>query len=389
MPDALRADAVPEAVRGALAVLRGAGHEAWLVGGCVRDLLRGVAVADFDAATSATPAELLALFPRAVPIGVRHGTVMIPSRHGSLDVTTFRAGGRLADDLAHRDFTVNAIAWDPDSGRVVDPAGGAADLAAHRLAAVGSAEERFAEDPLRALRAARIAAALELEPDPAIEPAMRKARAGLRDVARERVRRELEALVVAPGAARGIALLRRTGIEQDLLPGAPDDAAEVVARMPRELVPRLAAWLRGTPAESLLLRLRFPKRTASAVARLVALHPIDARPLATDAELRRLLRRAGAAGVASLLALREAESGAALGALRARFEQVSARDAAALAPGRLALDGAAVMALLGCGPGPRVGAALRHLAECVLEDPERNTAALLAEELRRWADARS
>ena len=175
----------------------------WLVGGCVRDLLRGVAVADFDVATSAAPEAVLALFPKAVPIGIRHGTVMIPTRNGPLDVTRFRAGGTLRDDLAHRDFTVNAMAWNPASGEFVDPAGGAQDLAAGRLRAVGSARERFEEDPLRALRAARIGAALGLEPDASIEPAMKDARLPLRKVARERVRRELEALLLAPGVAAG------------------------------------------------------------------------------------------------------------------------------------------------------------------------------------------
>ncbi|RIK93066.1 MAG: [cytidine(C)-cytidine(C)-adenosine (A)]-adding enzyme, partial [Proteobacteria bacterium] len=179
MRERLRADAVPRAVRSILAALRADGHEAWLVGGCVRDLLRGVRVADFDAATSAPPAAVLARFPNAVPIGLRHGTVMLPTDAGPLDVTSFRGDGTLAGDLAHRDFTVNAIAWEPETGRVADPSGGLADLAAARLRAVGAAADRFAEDPLRALRAARIVAALELEPDAAIEPAMRGAAAGL------------------------------------------------------------------------------------------------------------------------------------------------------------------------------------------------------------------
>ena len=119
MTSPLRAEAVPASVRDALSILHAAGHEAWLVGGCVRDLLRGVAALDFDVATSATPETVLALFPRAVPTGIRHGTVMLPLRDGPLDVTTFRSGPTLRDDLAHRDFSVNAIAWDPLGGDVV------------------------------------------------------------------------------------------------------------------------------------------------------------------------------------------------------------------------------------------------------------------------------
>jgi len=396
------ADALPAAVLATLATLRDAGFRALLVGGCVRDLLRGVAVGDFDVATDAPPARVLALFPRAVPTGLRHGTVMIPTRDGPVDVTTFRAGARLEDDLAHRDFTVNAIAWDPASGAWVDPFGGAADLAAGRLRAVGSARDRFAEDPLRALRAARLVATLGLAPEPGLLPALREARAGLRGVARERVRRELGELLVAPGAAAGLRLLRAAGLEEDLAPGTRPDAPEVVAALPRVLELRLAGWLRGARAEPVLLALRFGQRRARAVARLLTRHPIERQPLRNDADLRRLLARAGEDGVDALLALRRAEiaalaacdpaaaagDDAAVAALAARLERLRAEGALALQRTDLALDGAAVMALLGLPPGPRVGAALRHLAECVLEDPSCNTREALGERLRAWAAAR-
>ncbi len=385
----LRGESVPGPIRALLDALRGAGHEAWLVGGCVRDLLRGAAVHEFDATTSARPDELLALFPRAVPIGLRHGTVMIPTAAGPFDLTTYRAGSTLAEDLAHRDFTVNAIAWDPCSGVLVDPHGGAADLARGVLRPVGAATERFGEDPLRALRAARLVATLGLAPDAAIEPAMAAARPALRGVARERVRNELEALVVAPQAERGIGMLRRTGIEAELLPGAAEDAGRVVAALPPELVVRLAAWLRRTRAEATLTRLRFSKRIAVAVAQLVTLHPVDARPLRSDAEVRRLVRRAGEETVEALLALREAERGEPLVGLREQLAALRRRDAAAGARVALALDGAAVMAALGCGPGPRVGEALRYLDERILEDPSCNTPAALLDLLRHWNERSS
>lgn len=387
------ADALPPAVRALLATLRAAGHQALLVGGCVRDLLRGVPVADFDVATGAPPERVLALFPRAVPTGLRHGTVMVPTGGVPVDVTTFRAGPRIEDDLAHRDFTVNAIAWDPEAGVWIDPFGGAADLAAGRLRAVGSARERFAEDPLRALRAARLVAALGLVPDPELVPAMREACPALRGVARERIRQELELLLLAPGAAEGLRLLRASGIEQELAPGARADAPEVVAALPRSLELRLAGWLRGTRAEAILLGLRFGQRRARAVARLLARHPIERQPCRGDADLRRLLARVGEDGVDALLALRRAElaaagqSSEALDALAQRLERLRARGALALQRSDLALGGADVMALLGIPPGPRVGEALRHLAEAVLEDPACNTREALTERLRAWAAA--
>jgi tRNA nucleotidyltransferase (CCA-adding enzyme) len=390
--------AAPEPVRALLARLREDGHEAVLVGGCVRDLLRGLAVADFDVATSAPAERTLALFPRAVPTGLRHGTVMIPTAAGPVDVTTFRAGVRLEDDLAHRDFTVNAIAWDPLDGRWTDPFAGAADLAAGRLRAVGSPQARFAEDPVRALRAARLVATLALAPDPSIEPAMAEVRPRLREVARERVRQELVTLLLAPGAARGLRLLRRAGIEADLAPGVREDAPEVVAALPRDLELRLAGWLRGTRAETILASLRIGARRSRAVARLLGRHPIDARPVRHDADLRRLLQRAGDAGVDALLALRRAEleagaargaaacaeARAALEALAERIERVRSRGPLSLARADLVLDGRRVMALLGSGPGPWIGEALRHLTERVVEDPSCNTAERLEEELRAW-----
>lgn len=382
MQGRLREAPIPPPVRAVLQRLRDAGHEAWLVGGCVRDLLRGVASTDFDVTTAASAAELLAVFPRAVPIGVRHGTVMVPTSAGPVDVTAFR-GATLAEDLARRDFSVNAMAWDPGSGTLIDPSDGARDLERGVLRAVGDAAARFAEDPLRALRAARLVATLGLVPDAALEPCMRDARPALRGVARERVRHELEALACGPAVARGIALLRASGIEADLFPNAPADAGEVAERVSPSLVLRLAAWLRRTHAESLLARQRFPKRIAAEVGHLVALHPIDARPLRGDADVRRLLRRAGADGVEALLQLREAEAGAPLTALRERIERVRRADEER-GGSELALDGAAVMKLLGCGPGPEVGAALRHLHECVLEDPTCNNEAALGEALRRW-----
>jgi tRNA nucleotidyltransferase (CCA-adding enzyme) len=389
-------ESVPAPVTGLLAHLRAAGHEAYLVGGCVRDLVRGVAVVDFDVATSAEPQVVLQLFPRAIPIGLRHGTVMVPTRSGPVDVTTFRAGPRLEDDLAHRDFTVNALAWEPGSGRVIDPFGGVADLEHGRLRAVGSPEDRMREDPLRALRAARLVATLGLRPDPELERAMPACAAPLATVARERVRRELELLLLAPQPGAGIALLRRTGLEAALLPAAPE-AAPVVDALPADLPLRLAGWLRGSDAAAVLARLRFPRRVAARVGRLVAMHPIERGvDPERDVSVRRVMRRAGDEGLGALLALRDAElraspggpSAAAalakLAALRQAIERVRRSGALALRRRDLALDGRAVMRILGCAPGPQVGRALDHLTEQVIRDPSCNRPEALRRLLEEW-----
>jgi tRNA nucleotidyltransferase (CCA-adding enzyme) len=398
----IRPAGIPGGVRKIIDSLTTRGHAAYLVGGCVRDLLRGKRVGDFDVATSAAAETVLELLPRAIPIGLRHGTVMVPTPDGPVDVTSFRAGPDIEADLARRDFTINAMAYDISSEALLDPFGGQSDLAARRLRAVGSAADRFGEDPLRALRAARLAATLKLEVTPEIESEMAKARAGLRGVARERVRRELALMLLAPDAARGLALLRRTGIEADLAPGAPRDAVSVVGALPEDLELRLAGWLRRTPAEAILRRLRFPRRSVQRVVRLLRHHPIGASVNPKrDAAVRKLIRRLGPEDLEALFALRETELAARDGAEppAAELEQLSsiraaiarARRAGALALRRsdLALSGQDVMALLGCGPGRVVGQALRHLTDQVVEDPSLNTPEQLRALLARWATERS
>jgi tRNA nucleotidyltransferase (CCA-adding enzyme) len=393
---------VPGAVLEIIATLTARGHAAYLVGGCVRDLLRGEGVGDFDVATSAAPETVLELLPRAIPIGLRHGTVMVPTRDGPADVTTFRAGPDIEADLAHRDFTINAMAYDPESEALLDPFGGRSDLAGRRLRAVGRAADRFREDPLRVLRAARLVATLGLEIAPEIESAMAEARGGLRGVARERVRSELALMLLAPNAAQGLALLRRTGIEADLAPGTAADAVAVVGALPRELELRLAGWLRYTNAEATLRQLRFPRRTTQRMTRLLRHHPIGANvnPKRDDA-VRKLIKRVGPENLDVLCTLREtelatrsdAEASAAeleqLRSVRAAIARVRRAGALALHRLDLAVTGQDVMEVLGCGPGRVVGQALRHLTDRVVEDPARNTPEQLRALLERWAAERA
>jgi len=395
-------EGVPEAVGGVMETLAAAGHAGFLVGGCVRDLLRGQPPDDFDLATSARPEQLLDLFPHAVPIGIRHGTVMVPTESGPVDVTAFRGGATIEDDLAHRDFTLNAMAYEPRQQRLVDPFGGRSDLAKGRLRAVRDASARFAEDPLRALRAARLQATLDLEVDPEIEQAMTEAVVALRKVARERVRRELASMLLAPGAARGLELLRRTGIERDLAPEAAADAPAVVAALPPDLELRLAGWLRGARAASILRRLRFSRRSVQRVERLLRWHPVelDVAP-SRDASVRQHLKRVGERNASALLALRRAELlhvGAAqsqqaalelgrIAELEAAFERVRRAGKLALQRHDLAIDGAQVMRILGCEPGPVVGRALRHLTDRIVEDASCNTPEALNALLEAWAEA--
>lgn len=372
---------VPDSVRGLIETLEAAGHPSFVVGGSVRDLLLRRRPGDFDVATAAPVETLLTLFPRAIPIGLQHGTVMVPTVDGPVDVTHFRGGTLLEDDLARRDFTINAMAWHPTRGELFDPHDGRGDLTKARLRAVGDADARFAEDPLRTLRGVRLAAEIELEVSEALLAAMRRATPALAGVARERIRYELKNLLLSTHVARGLRLLRAAGLEAWLAPGVRNDAADVVAALPAELELRLAGWLRGTRSAAILRDLRFSRRTNQAVEQLLRWHPIDAGvDPSRDPNVRRHMKRVGPDRVEALLALRQAElsheapdAAAGLAALVAGIARVEAAGRIALQRQDLAIDGWQVMEAMGNGPGPHVGRALEWLTDRVLEDPSRNT----------------
>jgi len=376
------AAAVPQPVRAIAATLLTSGYAVAVVGGCVRDGLLGTTPPDFDLATSAAPEAVLGLFPRAIPIGLRHGTVMIPSATGPVDVTRFR-GRSLSEDLRRRDFTINAMALELGGEPVfVDPTGGHRDLAQGILRAPGDAGERLTDDPLRAIRAARFVAQLGVEPDSALREALPAHASAAANLAGERIRLELERLLVGPYVERGLLLLREIGVEHLLVPGVRPDAARITGAVPPQLTLRLAAWLRETQAGARLRKLRFPSRTATAVERRVAAHPARDWPTGGPG-LRKLRRRLGDEGLAAVLALGHAEITAAAdgldGAAADRLERVEAalaelRRTGALDVERatLAAGGEDVMRWLGCRPGPAVGRALRWLTERVAEDPTQN-----------------
>jgi tRNA nucleotidyltransferase (CCA-adding enzyme) len=389
---------IPEPVARVALALRDAGRDAWVVGECLHALVRGETPLAWEVSSAAAASETLALFPTAVPTRLAEETVCVPTSVGPVDLSRFRDHRSLEGDLAHRDFTVHALALDPASGRLIDPSGGRRDARRGRLRAVGRAADRLAESPVRALRAVRLVAATGYSPDPELEAAIAAARSQLGGPPAVALRRELVRALLGVHPDLAIALLRRTGIEADWLPGARADAPAVVAALPAEPVPRLAAWLRDARARPLLRRLRFPAPLVRRVELLLRYHPLD-RNVASlpDVSLRRLLRRLEPETWEQLFALREAELAAAppavavdrareaLAGLRSRLERTRRRETQERQRDALALDGRAVMEVLGCGPGPRVGRALHFLAERALADPGRNTPEALRAELRAWA----
>ena len=417
---------LPPAIVKVLRTLAEAGKRSYIVGGAVRDVLlhRPREANDFDLATPATPEEVTALFRKVVPTGVEHGTVTVVDSGHAIEVTTFRGEGAYVDgrrpesvtfhgdldaDLARRDFTMNALAWDPLAPEFRDPFGGRADMARRLVRAVGDPAERFREDGLRAMRAVRFAAQFGYGLHPATRAAIPGALDVVRKVSIERVSEELARLVVAPHAAQALALMRSTGLLGVVLPAVAarprpelDHAVAVLRRVPPEVSLRFAALLhtlRPDEAERILLDLRRPRRESDAVAHVLRGHACRAAarwsPLpVSDAELRRWLSRVGLDRVDAFLALADAEVRALppSRAARARREVLDLKKSLAelgkspppLGARDLALDGRAVMAILGAGPGPHVGEALRHLLDRVLEDPSLNVAPALERELLAW-----
>lgn len=444
----------PAPLRSVLQRLQEGGEQAHVVGGPVRDVLLGRPLdVAWDVATTLTPDEVRARFSRIVGIGESHGTVLILEGALQVECTTFRTEGTYTDarrpdavhftrdaiaDLARRDLTVNAMAFDPESGVLLDPFGGALDLEARVLRAVGEPLDRLSEDALRALRVARFAAVLEMEVEPRTRAAMAQVVERARLLAVERVRVEFEKMLTAPRPSRGLELLREAGLLALWLPelasahgvtqnryhvhdvywhslhacdAAPADHPQV----------RWAALLHdiGKPAtralrpdgqatfynhervgaemvDRMLERLRFATLAREHVVQLVRDHMFDYQPEWSDAAVRRFIRRVGRENIADLFALRVADkrgSGvpsseiANLEAFSARIQQQISHGAGAFSVVDLAVDGGTVMRVLGLGPGPAVGRVLETMLEAVIEDPSRNTPEGLTALLRGLKDA--
>ncbi len=233
---------------GIVRTLRGAGHEAYLVGGCVRDLLRGVAPKDYDVATSATPETVQRVFPKTVPVGAQFGVVLVLQGDASYEVATFRTDEGSADgrhpervvfstakeDARRRDFTINGMFWDPIARRVLDVVGGQADLRRRVIRAIGDPAPRFAEDKLRILRAVRFSAVLGFKIEPKTWAAVVEHAREIGVVSHERIRDELIKLFTGPAPGRGLDLLDRSGLLAILL---PEVAATKGVQQPPEFHP--------------------------------------------------------------------------------------------------------------------------------------------------------
>jgi tRNA nucleotidyltransferase (CCA-adding enzyme) len=437
------AGAIPPDVLGICRRLREAGHAAYIVGGSVRDLLMGRAPGDFDVATSALPEATMGVFGRryALPTGLQHGTVTVlasqPPEQRHVEVTTFRGEGAYLDgrrpssvtfsvtldeDLARRDFTMNAIAFDPVTGDIIDPFDGQGDVARKLVRAVGDPFLRFTEDGLRPMRAVRQASQLGFSLDPDTQAAIPRTFDSFRKVSAERIRDELRKLLLSPKPSLGLDLMRATGLLAEVLPEllptigcvqnrfhkhdvyqhilATVDAAvpDFIVRMaallhdlgkpktqaPREDAPGEYSFFRHEHvgvdmADAICARLKLSAAERSTLCALVGGHMFFYTPDWTDGTVRRFVKRVGPDLVPTLFALREADVASRGGedpqcetrVLRDRIAKVATEDSA-LRVTDLAIDGKDVMRVLGIPPSRRIGEILEQLLEKVLDDPKLN-----------------
>jgi poly(A) polymerase len=212
--------------------LRAAGHTALFAGGCVRDMLRGASPDDYDIATSATPEQVQALFPRTIAVGAQFGVILVLTDGEQFQIATFRSDDAYVDgrrpvsitfstpeaDAQRRDFTVNGLFYDPIEDRVLDFVGGRADIERRLIRCIGDPVARFTEDKLRLLRAVRFACNLGYDIEPATLDAVRRMAPQISAVSAERIRDELIKTFTRPGAGRGLRLLDSTGLLDAALP---------------------------------------------------------------------------------------------------------------------------------------------------------------------------
>lgn len=379
----------PAYVGQALDRLVAAGEEAYLVGGSLRDALLGIAAHDFDVATSALPEKTLDIFSdcRVIETGLKHGTVTVILAGEPVEITTFRCDGeysdgrhpdsvsftdRITEDLARRDFTVNAMAYHPDRG-LVDPFAGQNDLCARTLRAVREPHLRFLEDALRILRAFRFAAQLGFSIEPNTLSAAADCREGLSRIARERVASEFVRLLISPDASRAISLMMETGVLPYVVGDfVPDERALLVlSEMPAEDTARLGTFFFGAKPENISRILHDLRLSTRQIRGTLAIARGGAWRVEADRDATALRAEVGehAANAARLSEL--------VGISPAGAEELVRINCAPTSISELAVTG---KELMGLGlRGPDIGRMLSYLLRVVMRDPAyNNKEALLA-----------
>ncbi len=381
----------PKYVRQVLVTLQGRGYPAFLVGGCVRDMVLGIQPHDWDICTAATPEQILELFPGAKLTGGRTGTVTVRVHSHALEVTPFRTESRYSDhrhpdlvrfvtdltaDLSRRDFTVNAMALSPD-GMLSDPFGGAADLRRGVIRCVGEPERRFEEDALRMLRALRFSAKLGFSIELFTMEAIREKAPLCAQLAPERVREELEKILISPAPDRALEAVALGLLDAFLTRRLPEELQADLSALPARAQERWTgfAWLLErygcvSSAGDFLRALRLDGRSVHIAEQAAAI--LDEPLPRSAAEWKRCLRRRGieAAGCAARCA---DALGLSHGAARAVKAVLRSGECFSLRQLAVSGDDLAALGL----QGPALGEMLDFLLDYVIDYPDNNRRELL------------
>ncbi|MCR5545425.1 MAG: CCA tRNA nucleotidyltransferase [Lachnospiraceae bacterium] len=436
---------IPEGALKVLTQLHKEGYEAYVVGGCVRDSIMGRCPNDWDITTSALPEEVKACFDRTIDTGIQHGTVTVRMDGESYEVTTYRIDGKyedgrhpkevtftpnLEEDLKRRDFTINAMAYNPIDG-LVDLYGGVNDIKTKQIRCVGDAISRFSEDALRMLRALRFSAQLDFEIEKETFLGIQRLAPTLEKISAERIQVELVKLVCSshPEKMRDV---YESGLSKIFFPewdemmeceqnsihhcfNVGEHTISVMEHVPAEKKMRLAALLHdvGKPlsrktddkgrdhfsghpllgsqmAKEILQRLKFDNATIEYVVRLVKYH--DERPAATKRNVRRLMHRVGKENIDDLLVLKRGDAAGQseymredkfsyIDTLETLYKEVC-KEQEAVTVKELKINGKDLMDL-GVEKGPKIGEILNHLLDMVIEEPSKNEKEVLIEEVRK------
>jgi poly(A) polymerase/tRNA nucleotidyltransferase (CCA-adding enzyme) len=408
--------------------LRDCGYQAYIVGGAVRDMCLHRPVEDWDVATSAPHEKISSIFSDMRYFSIKHDTVTLVDDAHHYEVTTFRGSGKInasiEEDLGHRDFTINAMAYDAyDTGKgaILDPHGGREDILRKHVRAVGNPKERFLEDPHRLLRAIRIAAELAFKIEQGTMETISMMSQHLASVAQERIRDELLKILMVTRPSHGFNLMVKTGLLKQVLPELLEGyrkkqnrhhrytiykhIMESVDGVEQNTILRLTALFHDIAkprarqkkkgewhfmgheeasarlAGEIMERLRFSNEMKEQVVNLIEHHMIWYDSEWSDGAVRRLIRRVGPENIGHLISFRRADLLAhgqgdekldLLSGLEKRIEELSKRPLT-LKTKDLAINGYTIMETLGLSPGPNVGKIANELMEKVIDHPELNT----------------
>ncbi len=436
---------IPCWVRKAARILMSNQNAVYLVGGAVRDLLWGIEPSDWDLATDALPDEVEKIYPQTFSTGKRFGTITVDFEGRQLEITTLREelgysdgrrpdqvrfGSNIVNDLARRDFTINAMAYDFRNGELIDPYGGRTDCRRRIIRTVGDPRVRFEEDGLRMYRLYRLMASHDLTVERETERAVNPRWA--QSISRERIREEFSKLLLAKAVRKGLIGLNQSRLLSQIIPeffGQNELYPEIYSYLQEhslsataEIKPllhlRLAALLHDIAkpcsvtitqsglhfyghdqkgadlSRDILTRLRYPRKLIQKVALLIRWHMFFYQPNVSDAAVRRLISKVGSENIPDLLELRRADiiaTGKITAATYEYWNDLSERihvilktSAANNSQNKLALNGHDLIEQLGITPGPLVGKIIAYLSETVINDPALNHKELLLDLARKY-----